>query len=178
MKVSDCRAGGHPMKMVFFLSLLMLLFSVTAVCAQGPGPDYMQVRPGSQPVVESYSGVSDLVDRVSREAMSRFYDFFGPVMVNVEPFVLIDRYPRTTVSQLGLILADQMVAHINNDSVSRPKIEGEAQPQWLFGLLQEIDGHLRVHIYGVNMRGERRSCVVTVEMSEPVYRALYARVGY
>ncbi len=163
---------------IFFLSLLLLLVGVGGAGAgETVAPDYMQRHQKTRAVVESYAGVNDLIDRISNEAMAGFYDFFGPVMVNVEPFVLVDRYPRATVSQLGLALADQMIARINNDSISRAKMSGKPQPQWLFGMLQEIDGHLRVHIYGVNMRGERRSSVVTVEMSEPVYRSLYARVG-
>jgi len=161
----------------FCFALLFCLFPNITAAAEVAAPDYMK-RPTAEPiVVSSYSGVLDLTDRISREAMAGFYDFFGPVTVNVEPFVVVDRYPRATVSQLGLTLADQMVARINNDSVSRPRPTGEGQEQWLFGLLQEIDGHLRVHIYGINMRGERRSAVVTVEMSEPVYRSLHARVG-
>ena len=158
----------------FFSVAVLLAFS--SVCAAEPGPDYMHPR-SAEPAAASYGGVNEMIDRVSREAMTRFYDFFGPAVVNVEPFVLVDRYPRATVSVLGLALADQMIARINDDSVSRIPPEGEPRPQWLLGMLQELDGVLRIHIYGVNMRGERRSFVATVEMSEPLYRALHARVG-
>ena len=155
------------------------LFLVMAVSspppAAGAGPDYMQ--PSRPAAVVSYGGVNEMIEKVGRDAMEEFSDFFGPAVVNVEPFVLVDRYPRATVSALGLALADRMVAGINDDSVSRVPPEGEPRPQWLMGMLQEMDGYLRIHIYGINMRGERRSFVAVVEMSEPLYRALHARVG-
>jgi hypothetical protein len=155
---------------------LVLVAAAASPALAGPGPDYMQPRPAGEAVV-SYGGVNEMIDRIGQDAISRFRDFFGPAMVNVEPFVLVDRYPRPAVSALGLALADQMIARINDDSVSRLPPEDDPQPQWLMGMLQEMDGYLRIHIYGVNMRGERRSFVAVVEMSEPLYRALHARVG-
>ena len=69
-------------------------------------------------------------------------------------------------------------ATINNNSVAQyvPKGDGKYD-QKVQGVLQEMDGLLRIHISGVNSRGERRSYVVNVEMSEPIYRAMHSYVG-
>jgi hypothetical protein len=60
-------------------------------------------------------------------------------------------------------------------AVWRPAAAGE-EGQRISGILQEVDGYLRIHIIAANTRGERRSYVVNVEMSEPIYRALHSYV--
>ena len=76
---------------------------------------------------------------------------------------------------LGVTLADQMIAMINNNPID-PKVRGQHN-QTLSGVLQELDGLLRIHISGKNSRAVRRSFSVNVEMSEALYRALHTQLG-
>lgn len=131
-------------------------------------------------ILHSYSSLPELVSLICEDAINQFYDFYGSNDILVEPFTLISESKTGKVSMLGLSLADQMTARINNDSVTRFTIEPDQEnqhQQWLRGMLQELDGYLRIHISGANANGERRSYVVNVEMSEPIYRALHTDVG-
>ncbi|MEW6594542.1 MAG: hypothetical protein AB1413_06705 [Thermodesulfobacteriota bacterium] len=128
-----------------------------------------------EPAGSNYASLSHLVTIVCDDAMERFYNFFGASPVAVEPFQVVGEFsvaPRVTL--LGATLADQMSAGINNEAVAQPGPAGSEQR--LRGLLQEVDGYLRIHMSGRNSRGEWRSYVVTVEMSEPIYRALHSYV--
>ncbi|MDH3360040.1 MAG: hypothetical protein OEL55_04140 [Desulfobulbaceae bacterium] len=122
----------------------------------------------------NYSSLTLLVNDICSDAILRFNGFFTPSDVAVHPFKIIDHSPRET-SILGVVLADQMLAMINNETSGRfAKKHGPGENQELTGLIQEMDGYLRIHITGRNEQGEKRSHVVAVEMSEPLYRALHA----
>jgi len=127
----------------------------------------------------SYSSLQALVTMVCAEAMEQFDGFFATSQVLVEPFRVLGEFPtQGRISLLGVTLADQMAAVINNEPpASQVAADGEVYDQRLQGLLQEIDGYLRIHISGRNSQGEWRSFVVSVEMSEPVYRALHSYVA-
>ena len=125
---------------------------------------------------ERYSGLSELITMLCDDTIERFQGFYGETVVRVEPFVSIGRSQQKKISELGMTIADQMVAMVNNDTImhTRPLTPSSQRfEQKLSGVLQEVDGYLRVHIYGRNVRGERISYVANVEMSEPIYRALH-----
>jgi hypothetical protein len=125
---------------------------------------------------QNYSGLSELVSMICDDAIERFHGFYGPTVVNVAPFETKDGPQDLKVSKLGVTLADQMIAMINNDTLimaAASRENSESYEQNLFGVLQEIDGYLRIHINGRNIDGKRVSYVATIEMSEPIYRALH-----
>ncbi|MDH3393748.1 MAG: hypothetical protein OEL66_07050 [Desulfobulbaceae bacterium] len=123
----------------------------------------------------NYSSLTSLVNDICNDAILNFADFFTPASVTVHPFKTLD-FPRET-SILGVVLADQMLAMVNNETSGRFAMEhSQTETQELTGLIQEMDGYLRIHISGINAKGEKRSHVVAVEMSEPLYRALHATV--
>lgn len=121
----------------------------------------------------NYSGLADLITMICDDALERFQGFYGPTVVKVEPFNSIGFYEKGKQSELGMTLADQMTAVINNDTLANNRVASGMTTQKLHGILQEVDGYLRIHISGVNSDGERTSYVVSVEMSEPIYRALH-----
>ena len=124
----------------------------------------------------NYSTLTALVNNICNDAIVNFSDFFTPASVTVHPFVTLDSPQATSV--LGVILADQMLAMINNETSGRfASQHSPSESQELTGLIQEMDGYLRIHISGKNEHGEKRSHVVAVEMSEPLYRALHANVS-
>lgn len=124
----------------------------------------------------NYSSLTSLVNAICNDAILNFGDFFTPTPVTVHPFRTLD-FPRET-SILGVVLADQMLAMINNETSGRfATRHTPTESQELTGLIQEMDGYLRIHISGKNDQGEQRSYVVAVEMSEPLYRALHATVS-
>ncbi|OGR05153.1 MAG: hypothetical protein A2511_06275 [Deltaproteobacteria bacterium RIFOXYD12_FULL_50_9] len=129
-------------------------------------------------VIQGYSSVPQMINQVCEEASTQFYDFFGSGEVKVKPFAVIEEFNPRRNTVLGVTLADQMAARINSDAneVSSSKGKVVQTDQGLDGVIQELDGFLRVHMSGVNFKGERRSYVVNVEMSEAVYRALHALV--
>lgn len=122
---------------------------------------------------QNYSGLADLVTMICDDAQERFQGFYGSTVVKVEPFSTIGFYERNKQSELGMALADQMTAIINTDTLANRRLALGTTTQKLNGVLQEVDGYLRIHISGVNTAGERTSYVVSVEMSEPIYRALH-----
>ena len=129
-------------------------------------------------IPKNYSSLAGLVAMVCDDAIKQFQDFFGPAEVVVEPFVILGEFPPQRISLLGATVADQMAAMINNYSVGRYVPEGYGgHAQKVQGILQEIDGLLRIHISGANSAGEWRSYVINVEMSEPIYRAMHTYVG-
>ena len=121
----------------------------------------------------NYSNLAELVTLVSDDAMEQFWEFYGPTSVAVRPFKVIADYNVKKTTILGITLADQMTAMINTQSVAEYTVEVK-YPQRLEGVIEEIDGFLRIHMNGRNVRGERRSYAVTVEMSDPIYRALHS----
>lgn len=124
---------------------------------------------------QNYSGLAELITRVCDEAAEQFYGFYGPTWVDVKPFVAVSDSGEKKMTLLGVTLADQMIAMINNDPTITQKTSGDYQ-QDLKGVLQEVDGYLRIHISGFNSHAVRRSYVVTVEMAESIYRLLHTYV--
>jgi len=127
---------------------------------------------------KNYSSLTSLVAMVGGDAMEHLHGFFAAEPVTIEPFIVLSEFStRQRISLLGATLAEQMAAVISNESLAvwRPATAGENE-QRVSGVLQEVDGYLRIHILAANTRGDRRSYVVNVEMSEPIYRALHSYV--
>ncbi|MBU2538744.1 MAG: hypothetical protein KKH22_09895 [Proteobacteria bacterium] len=127
---------------------------------------------------KNYTSLTGLVAMVGSDAMEQMHGFFAAEPVAIEPFIVLSEFStRQRVSLLGATLAEQMAAVISNESLAvwRSAAPGENE-QRVSGILQEVDGYLRIHIIAANTRGERRSYVVNVEMSEPIYRALHSYV--
>ncbi len=150
-------------------------WAAPAIAADAANGEPVMAKP--EPPGSNYASLSHLVTMVCDDAMERFYNFFGTSPVTVEPFRVAGEFSTANrVSLLGATLADQMSAGINNEAVAQPASANATAEQRLHGLLQEMDGYLRIHMSGRNNRGEWRSYVVTVEMSEPIYRALHSYV--
>ena len=177
------------------LLALALCVSASPVSADGPGPQgtssayqkwvddgqHSQIGHGvltrpPNPVFPGYSSLPQMINQVCEEASSQFNDFFGPSMVKVKPFSVLDEFTPRRPTVLGVTLADQMAARINSDGHEQASAKGN-QEQLLEGVIHELNGYLRVHMSAVNTRGERRSYVVNVEMSEPVYRSLHTFIA-
>lgn len=151
-------------------------WAAPAIAADAANGEPVMAAPA--PSGSNYASLSHLVTMVCDDAMERFYNFFGASPVIVEPFRVASEFSAANrVSLLGATLADQMSAGINNEAVAQPASANATAEQRLHGLLQEMDGYLRIHMSGQNNRGEWRSYVVTVEMSEPIYRALHSYVA-
>ncbi|MBA3014861.1 MAG: hypothetical protein KKD63_02870 [Proteobacteria bacterium] len=132
--------------------------------------------PAGDPSFQNYSGLADVITMICENAMERFRGFYGPSVVMVVPFSSIGFSEKDKQSELGVILADQMVVMINNDTKDNlGSARGDIKQQ-LHGVLLEVDGYLRVHLSGINAAGQRTSYVVIVEMSEPIYRALHTHL--
>lgn len=166
-------------KLAAFFSLICLLAGVPAGAAekevgpQIPATDELQV---SQ---RNYSSLPGLIAMLGQETMAQLQDFFLAEPVFVEPFIVLNEFStRAKISLFGATLAEHLAAVVGNESLSvwRPA-ERATHQQSLSGVLQEIDGYLRVHALAVNARGESRSCVVNVQMTEPIYRALHRYVS-
>lgn len=162
------------------LSLVVLALSAGCVSAQ-PAQDaaYIDVpAPRESGPVQGYASVPGVVSIFSRDAIGQFKYFFAAAPVVVEPFLVIGEFSSAKkMTTLGMTLADQMAAVINNEALAPMEGAGGGTPQRIWGFLQEADGYLRVHVTGENSRGERRSYVVNVQMSEPIYRALHTYVS-
>ncbi len=133
-----------------------------------------------KPVVApgAYSSLSDLVGMIGGDAAGQFRGFFDAGPVRVEPFPVLSEFPGRRISVLGATLADQMAAVINTTPGSGGHKADEGSAQFLRGVIQELDGQLRVHISARNSRGQWRSYVAGVEMSEAVFRAMHTYVSY
>lgn len=166
---------NHMARRVSLLLMGMVVLGLMGVVApntskaNAPGEEAMPVPSSTQ----NYSGLADLITMICDDALERFQGFYGPSVVTVEPFTTFDPSETPRQSLLGMTLADQMTAVINNDTLTSNRASRETTPQSMQGVLQEVDGYLRIHISGVNGLGERTSYVVTVEMSDPIYRALH-----
>ena len=114
---------------------------------------------------QSYSGLSELVSMICDDAIDRFQGFYGSTVVNVSPFASSSSIKNAKVSRLGVTLADQMIAMVNNDTLvmgNSAGQDGKTYEQNLSGVLQEIDGYLRVHMSGRNVVGKRFSYVANI----------------
>ncbi|MFH1021009.1 MAG: hypothetical protein V1782_10445 [Pseudomonadota bacterium] len=158
---------------------LIVLAASAGCCFPPQHAAYVDVplEPASGNLPQSYASVPGFVSMFSRDAIGQFKYFFAASPVAVEPFIVIGEFSSSRkMTTLGITLADQMAAVINNEAEgSMMKTNGES-PQRIWGILQEADGYLRVHVTGVNACGERRSYVVNAQMSEPIYRALHSYV--
>ena len=142
---------------------------------QEPAPSESTRGKGANKVLaqDSYANLAQLVLLIGNDAARHFQSFYGKTLVKVEPFTLLTGSKNQGLTTLGAALTDQMAAELANLDFRRGYLCGEEQ-QRLKGVLAEINGHLRVHISGVNRWGEQRSYVVMVEMSEPIYRGLHS----
>jgi hypothetical protein len=122
-----------------------------------------------------YSNLAELVTLICDDASGVFQGFYGPEAVEVSPFAVVSDYKVHKMTMLGITLADQMAAMINREPAANYITENKF-PQKMEGVIEEMDGYLRVHISGRNLLGEGRSYVVNVEMSEPIYRFLHSYV--
>ncbi len=161
------------------LLITFVVLAASAGCVPAQHSAYVEVsmEPASGGPPQSYASLPGFVSMFSRDAVGQFKYFFAASPVAVEPFIVVGEFSSSRkMTTLGITLADQMAAVINNEAVA-PMIKAEGgTPQRIWGILQEADGYLRVHVTGVNTRGERRSYVVNVQMSEPIYRALHSYV--
>ncbi len=124
---------------------------------------------------QNYSNMSEMLTLVCDDAMDVFQGFYGPTTVEVTPFSVISDYKVHKMTMLGITLADQMTSMINSEPAADYRVEKKF-PQKMEGVIEEMDGYLRVHISGRNVVGERRGYVANVEMSEPIYRFLHSYV--
>ena len=177
MKISGAvKKSVFPMQVVLFV-LLSGLWATGAWATEKEEGDRGTATEGmlSQ---RSYASLPSLVAMVGSDAMEHLHGFFAAEPVTIEPFIVLSEFSnRQRVSLLGATLAEQMAAVIGNESLAvwRAAAPGEYE-QKVSGILQEVDGYLRIHIIAANTRGDRRSYVVNVEMSEPIYRALHSYV--
>lgn len=162
-------------RMTLSLALATMLCGVSPLAAQvQSGGELMpNLAEPDRITVQNYANLPELITLVCDDAMESFWEFYGPTTVAVTPFRVIADYRVKKTTILGITLADQMAAMINTQAV--PEYPTSIRhPQKLEGVIEEMDGFLRIHISGRNVRGERRSYSVNVEMSEPIYRALHA----
>lgn len=176
------KISGAVNRIVFStqVALLVLLCAFWAAGAWAAEKEEEVRSPAAETVVgpRNYASLPGLVAMVGADAMEQLHGFFAAEPVIVEPFIVLGEFSsRQRISLLGATLAEQMAAVIGNESLAvwRAPATGEQQ-QRVSGILQEVDGYLRIHILAANTRGERRSYVVNIEMSEPIYRALHSYV--
>ncbi len=137
------------------------------------GAELVVADPVERVSYHNYSSMSEMISLVCDDAMEVFHGFYGSSAVEVTPFSLISDYRVRKMTMLGITMADQMTAMINSEPAADYPVEKKF-PQKMEGVIEEVDGYLRIHISGRNMRGERRGHVANVEMSEPIYRFLHS----
>lgn len=176
------KISGAVRRIVFptqaLLCVLLCLFWTTAASAAEKEDEGRSSATEGVANQRNYSSLTGLVAMVGSDAMEHLHGFFAAEPVTIEPFIVLSEFStRQRISLLGATLAEQMAAVISNESLAvwRAAAGGEHE-QRVSGILQEVDGHLRIHIIAANTRGDRRSYVVNVEMSEPIYRALHSYV--
>ena len=160
----------------------VLSLSCILMCATGVSQAQTQVESGAGydmipteiKVPDSYASLSEMMVMVSEEAVLQFDGFFNRSLVTVEPFSAVDEFGARSDTILGTTLRDQMTAVINNSNRTPLSSQTSFFQQYMKGVIQEIDGLLRIHVKGMNAHGDKRSYVVNVEMSEPIYRALHS----
>ena len=160
-----------------WLTIMSLGFVFTAgsQAQEESGADLITVKSEPRFTVLNYANLAELVAVICDDAGQQFNNFFGPSRISVQPFGVIGDYRIEKITILGMTMADQMAAMVNTNSVARQPAD-PPYDQTLGGMLEELDGYLRIHIHGRNVYGERRAYVANVEMSEPVYRALHSYV--
>jgi hypothetical protein len=157
-------------------ALLILCAAPTLQAQEQSGGVLMPYPPPPERIsIDNYSNLAELITLICDDAMEVYWEFYGPTPVAVRPFTVIAPYHVRKTTMLGITLADQMTAMINTQAVPEYAVTVK-YPQKLEGIIEEVDGFLRIHMNGRNIRGERRSYAVTVEMSDPIYRALHASV--
>ena len=171
---------------ILFLALVLLALAIAVPVSGVWAGQYDSYEIGDEVAtvhnemsLKSYASMPGLVSMICGDALLQYEDFFNLSPIVIEPFVVLNEFSSPQrISLMGATLADQMVAVISNETLAAWRVRDEKAEyeQRITGLLQEMDGYLRVHITGVNTMGERRSYVVNVEMSEPIYRALHSYV--
>lgn len=121
-----------------------------------------------------YGSLVMLIGKVCSESGNSFAGFFDSSPVRVPSFIHLGRLNGNS-SLLGVLLADQMAAVLNGHANAFHG-KGDDEGQILEGILQEVDGYLRIHMLGRNRQQQRRSHVAVIEMSTALYRALHSRV--
>ena len=176
------KISGTVKKIVFPTQVLLLVllcaFWATGAWATEKEEDGKGAATEGMISQRNYASLPNLVAMVGSDAMEHLHGFFAAEPVTIEPFIVLSEFStRQRVSLLGATLAEQMAAVIGNESLAvwRAPSAGEHE-QRVSGILQEMNGYLRIHIIAANTRGDRRSYVVNVEMSEPIYRALHSYV--
>jgi hypothetical protein len=165
------------------LRRLVLALSAALLFLLAPPTPYAEEAPGNQADASfrNYASLPELIAMICKDAGSQFDGFFSPTLIRVEPFPFLWEFDHRRPTMLGITMADQMTAVLNNhtwgglsarDQYAEPG--DETVEQWVQGSLQEVDGYLRLHVSGRNANGARRSYVVNAEMSESIYRALHA----
>jgi hypothetical protein len=141
-----------------------------AGAAAGEAEPTMARETPAETAPHGYVGLAGLTGSIAAGAAESFRGFYDPSPIRVRPFVHLSAMTNGS-SVLGVLLADHLAAMLNGHANARSAGEGDGQR--LEGVLQEVDGYLRLHILGTNGKGERRSHVALVEMSTPLYRALH-----
>ncbi len=167
-------SGGIVAKWLAVFCLTGVMVPV-ALAQFESGAELMVEDPVEQISYHQYSNMSEMITLVCDDAMEIFHGFYGPTTVAVTPFSVISDYKIHKMTMMGITMADQMTAMINSEPAADYPL-GKKHPQKMEGVIEEMDGYLRVHISGRNVRGERRGYVANVEMSEPIYRFLHSYV--
>lgn len=141
------------------------------------GTGVMAAVKTAPPETTTYTDLTQLTSRVCTGAAQAFRGFFDSSLIRVHPFVIVSAMTNDS-SVLGEMMADQMAAMLNDyaNAVTTPSgcdQQREAGHQEVEGVMEEVDGYLRIHVLATNSRGERLSHVALVEMSAPLYRALH-----
>ncbi len=154
---------------------LFFIFATNGWSQEESGADLIAAETEPHFSFHNYANLAELVAVICDDAGQRFDNFFGPSLISVKPFGVIGDYQVKKITILGMTMADQMAAMVNANSVARQPADIPYE-QSLGGMLEELDGYLRIHVHGRNVYGERRAYVANVEMSEPIYRALHSYV--
>lgn len=160
-------------------TFIAALLSIAAVSIPASAQEANESQPLPQSTIayQNYDGLAELVTIICDDVMTKMHGFFGPTVVQVEPFIVFGQFQEYKIPSLGVTLADQMIAMVNNDSLGTVTDNLSAYAfdykQRVRGSLQEVDGYLRVHVSASNVYGQRISYTTSVEMSAPIYRALH-----
>lgn len=168
------KCGGAVAKWLAVFCLTGVMVPV-ALAQFESGAELVVKDPVERINYHNYSNMSEMISLVCDDAMEVFYEFYGPTSVEVTPFSVISDYKINKMTMLGITMADQMTAMINSEPAAAYLVQKKF-PQKMEGVIEEMDGYLRVHITGSNVLGERRGYVANVEMSEPIYRFLHSYV--
>ena len=174
MKILTKNFGGIIAKWLAVFCLTGVMAPV-ALAQFESGAELMVAEPDESISYHQYSSLAEMITLVCDDAMEVFHGFYGPTSVVVTPFSVISDYKIHKMTMMGFTMADQMTAMINSEPVTDYSV-GKKYLQKMEGVIEEMDGYLRVHISGRNVLGERRGYVANVEMSEPIYRFLHSYV--